>query len=832
MYQNIFIEYIDTDTIVHLWDDIDGYRKFKYQKYGYKKNINGNYKTIFGDKVKKVSWWTKNDLDQGLIFESDVNISTRVLVDLYYENETPSEKHNIVFFDIEVESSKGLPNVTVADNEITAISLYNKSSDEYIVYILDKDNIITNSINNNEEIIPFSNEKELLLSFLIKFREINPTILTGWNIDFFDIPYLYNRLKNVFGDRYADALSPINIVKYNPKTNKYIIAGISSLDYIELYKNFVFKEQSSYTLDNICKIELNKGKVVYDGSLNDLIKNDINKFIEYSLTDTKLVSELDLKLNFIELTIGICNKSHVSLEDIYFSSRWIEGAILSYMKKLNLIVPNRKQYDEQDEHNFTGAYVKDPIVGLYNWIYDLDMTSMYPNIVITLNISPETKIGKIMNWNPIDYMSNNNNSYDIIISDKMINGISKLKIKEILDVNGYAVSLNGIIYKQDEKGIIPLIIDEWYKEKDNYDALMKQYGNKGDKEKSKYYKQRRTISKTMLNSIYGVLALPSFRFFDIDNASAVTNTGVELIKYVERTSNWYYNKKLNTVNKDYCLYCDTDSAFLPALPLINQKWNTESELIDLIINTVKNIQDFLNDSFSIFSKNYLNVDKHRFHIKQEIIAKSGLWTSKKRYALWIINESGISKNYIDYKGLDVIRSSFPVSFKALLTEVLTDILNGVSENILTNKIVDFHKNIKNLSMLDVGVPTSVKNITKFGTNDTLISKNFGNWIKGTPVHVKSAICYNELISYYNLQNKYPMILNGEKIKWVYLKQNSFGMESLALRGYNDPVEILNFMEKYIDKNKMFDKILSGKLEDFYSAMKWNFPNFTINNKFF
>jgi len=836
VYQNIFVERIKEEKkeIIHLWDDITGYTCFDFERYAYKKSEYGDRKTLFGENVNIVKQWSKYDLDNGLIYESDISPETRTLVDLYYESDSISVNHRIIYFDIEVEVTEGIPNSKLAENTITAISLYCDSINEYYVYILD-DNV-KHIRNKNEEIVPFSTEEDLLLAFLSKWREMNATIITGWNIDNFDVPYLYNRIKNVLGEDYANKLSPIDIVHYNDTRNRFFIAGISSMDYLSLYKNYTYTALPSYNLDAVSREELNEGKISYEGNLNDLKINNIDKFIEYSLHDTRLIVKLNQKLNFITLAQGICHKGHVPYEDIYYSSRWIEGAMLAFMKKKGIVSPNKKQENKElmeDRDSFSGAYVKSPESDLYHWLYDLDFTSLYPSIIMSLNISPETKIGKLENWDAEQYIKNEDVVYTGYLGKDKIQ-INKAELQHILNHYKFAISSNGVMYNMETRGMVPLILDEWFKEKDNFDSLMKQYGNVGDKEKSQYYKQRRTITKVMLNSVYGVLGLPIFRFYDIDNAAAVTTTGVTLIKYTEKMGNWYYNNILKT-NTDYCIYMDTDSVFFQAIPLVKHFYTideTDSQKIaEDVLKITSKVQSFLNNSFKLFSQKFLNIEQHRFNIKQEVIARSGIWTAKKRYALWIINEDGIAKDKIIPKGLDIVRSSFPTLFKGFLKEILSDILKGVSKEIIDNKILQFRKQSKTSPIEKISIPTSVKNIIKYGTKPDSKSKTFQNWSKGAPAHVKAAIAYNEFINFYNLQKKYAPIYDGEKIKWVYLKQNQYGLEGIAFKGYDDPPQIMEFISMYIDRLKIFDRVLLNKLEDFYSAMKWGIPPLQ-QNKFF
>ena len=371
MYQNIYVEKSkDSKPTIHLWDDKSGYQKFQYKPYAYMKSQTGTYRSLYGDKLKKVNFWTQDDLEKGNVFESDVPIETRILVDMYGESDEMSVGHREVFFDIEVEVKDGFPNPKIAENKITAIALYDKVADKYSCFIL-------GNVPNTDVVESFQSEEELLQRFYQKYLEINPTILSGWNIDGFDIPYLYNRTKRVMGESFANALSPIGEVFYSEHKRRYKIAGVSCLDYLSLYKLFTYTQQSSYRLDYIGQLEVGLGKIEFDGTLQDLYETDIDKYIEYNLNDVIIVKKLDDKLKFIELARGISHVGHTPYEDVYYSSRYLEGAILVYLRNIGVVAPNkdlnaRDKMNRGDDDKFTGAYVKDPkpgnTIGYLIWI--------------------------------------------------------------------------------------------------------------------------------------------------------------------------------------------------------------------------------------------------------------------------------------------------------------------------------------------------------------------------------------------------------------------------------------------------------------------------------
>jgi DNA polymerase elongation subunit (family B) len=410
MYKNIFIE--RKQNLVHLWDDEKGHLQFPFRNYAFRKSTSGTFSSIYGDKLEKI--YNFNPRDPSL-FESDVPLETRILIDAYEDSDEQSKGHVIATIDIEVSTEGGFPVIAEGDKEITAIALHDSSTQKYTVFILDKERKIQDTINGDVEIRSFDNEESLLMHFYTKWEEIQPTIVTGWNIDGFDMLYLYNRSKQVVGETNAKRISPIGIAHYNKYTERMTIAGVSSLDYLTLYKKFSGKNEPSYTLGAIGKKVVNIDKLTYRGSLNDLYKEDINRYIEYNLNDVKIVVALDKKLQFIDLARGICHTGHVSYEQFGTSSRYLEGAILIYLRRQGKVAPNkpiegREEYEqrlEDNEEGFEGAYVKDPVPGRYDWVFDLDLTSMYPNIIISLNISPETKVGKAENWNAEEFVIGN-----------------------------------------------------------------------------------------------------------------------------------------------------------------------------------------------------------------------------------------------------------------------------------------------------------------------------------------------------------------------------------------------------------------------------------------
>ena len=826
MYQNVYYE--KEKSIIHCWDDEKGYFTSKYRRYGYVRDGNGAHTSIHGERLKKINFWKQDDNIE--LYESDVNEVTRFLIDQYGDSDEVSKGHTIFTFDIEVEMNSGLPDINEAQNAMTSVAGHDSVSGDYFVYVVNPGEKIDKTI-KGARVISFDTEEDMVMAFLNKWKEINPTIVTGWNIDYFDVTYLYNRIKVLFGEQVANGLSPIGKVSWNKYRQRYIIAGISCLDYLALFKNFTYTEYPNYRLDTIAQMELGRGKIEYEGNLDQLFRDDLEKFIEYNLVDVELVVDMDKKLQFIQLAQAICHAGHVFYEDFLFSSKWLEGAILTFLRRSGRVAPNKPRRKERNddgsdgEGKFTGAYVKEPKPGLYKWVYDLDLTSLYPSIIMTINISPETKIGKLKNYSAEDHMKGRIESYSIVDDDgNEFPPLPKDKFMEFVQKSDYSIAANGVLYRRDKVGVIPEILNVWFDKRVEYKDLMKKYGKEGNDELYKFYSQRQLVQKIMLNSLYGVLGLPSFRFYDVDNAEATTITGQSVIKTTEMIANQYYTKNIGK-EADYNVYTDTDSVFYQAAPLVksrnpNINEDSDEEMIPAILSVAKEVESHINKVYDVMAYKMFNVDSHRFDIKQETIAKGGFWVSKKRYAQWIINDNTVPCDKLDVKGLDVKRSSFPTYFKEVMSTVLMDILKSTPKDDIDQKILDYKDNMPDQNFVDIAKNSAVKDMSKY------LFKNqaLGEFMKGTPAHVKAAITYNQLLKKFNAPYKFEPMKDGDKIKWVYLKKNPLGLDTTAFTGHSDPPEINAFIEQYIDYDLIWEKELNNKLDDFYKAMEWEKPN--------
>lgn len=846
MFQNIYIDRTDEGQIVHLWDDKIGHTEFAFNdfSYAYKVHKDGTIPSLLGPLTKKVYRFSRED---PLILESDLPRETRVLTDLYLDSDEPAEGNRLIIFDIEVDDSEGLPNIHIADKEITSIALEDRVTGEEYVFILDHDGELDHVDDGFDDVIIFNahSEEELLSDFLDIWEQLAPTIITGWNIDYFDVPYLCRRIERVLGYDEVTRLSPVGLIRFMDRRGKFQIAGVAALDYLDLYKKFTYTEQPNYRLDTIGKAEVDQGKYVYEeATLDELRKNNLEGFLEYNLDDVRIVSMLDKKMKLIQLVIGICTVGHVPYEDYTFSSRWLEGALVTDLHRKGIVCPNKSlnaqaemaDKDKSGTKGFTGAYVKEPKSGRHEWVFSLDLQSLYPSIIMSLNISPETKIGKVVDWDLAEYIRGEAEEYILEDMQGERNPISRERLISSIKKNNFSISSNGVLYRNDKVGIIPETLSRWFAERIEYIKERDDAKRAGDDEKAEYFGMRQHIQKIFLNSLYGVLGLPIFRFYDVDNALAVTATGQDVIKTSAKYVNAHYNKELKTEGEDYCIYIDTDSVYFSITELWKHATPTDNEYKNLAIAKARRMASELNTMYDQMARSLFFIPAaHRFVIKGETIASAAFWVTKKRYAMIKVYdlEADIDlDNKFAVKGLDVVRSSFPAAFRAFMKKVLIDILNNAPKSELDTDILEFFDKLPFLPIQDIARNTAVKNVTKHLMED----QKLGQFALRTPAHVKAAITHNLLLVQWNQNTQYTPITDGAKIKWVYLSQNPYRIQSVAFFGSDeDSPLIVKLVEEFIDYERIFEKEFSHKLSDFYEAMGWGMIPTEVNQnaeKFF
>ena len=554
MYKKAFARRIGNNKhLIHLWTD-EGYEKVEWTNFAYKEcsEADADYIGLNGEPLRKTSKWGPED--SGLHFH-DMKAYQKFLVEKYGTNDEPSTTHKELFFDIETEMGDALTPeyIKSAPKKVTSIAWYDKQVDEWGILILDSKNQLEHTKARNKEITPCKTESDLLAKFLEKFREIDPDIIVGYNSDYFDIPYLYYRMCNVLGEDWAKHLSPIGYVRETPwYKDQYIqIAGVESLDYIRLHKKFSWKDEPSWKLDAIGEKYVGINKVEYEGNLDSLFESDINKFIQYNFVDVEILVELDKKLEYLALSKNLSHKGKHNYGEVYANTNTQDGAISAYLLSQN-IIPPAKDRTTKEEKGYAGGYLFCPKAGIYNYMFDEDLTSLYPSIIMSLNIGKETLKGRIINADDRNNRLGLNDLKSKDPKDTMIIKNSKGKSAEVtianlinfIESNKFTVSANGTMFATNRQSVLSTILAKWFSERVLYKGKMKKAYQAGDKEAGAKYHLLQYTMKILLNSLYGATALPSFRYGNVNLSKAITLSGQRIIQESALVANREMNKEI------------------------------------------------------------------------------------------------------------------------------------------------------------------------------------------------------------------------------------------------------------------------------------------------
>lgn len=562
MYKNCYIQRGEewNHYRVHLWTD-EGYSEEEFQNYGFQEcsPSQATHRGLKGESLKQVFNWGKDTPGMHWADHTRGNIHTKFLIDKYGDNDTPSVTHREVFFDIEIEIGGALtPDyIKSAPMPVTSIAYWDKQLDEWEIIILDKTGEIKEELRGNKRITPVKRETDLLSVFLDRMDAIQPDILIGYNSDYFDIPYLYYRIRNTLGNRYANRMSPINIVeeRFWDEDMPIKIAGVASLDYMRLHKKYSFKDEPSYKLDSLGEKYVDQKKIEYDGSLDRLFREDKEKFIEYNFVDVLILKKLDEKFKYIDLTKNLAHKGKVLYEEVYQSSRIHDGAISSWLIANDTIPPN-KDKNPLVKKNYAGGYLFCPKTGIYNYMFDEDLTSLYPSIIMSINIGKETYVGRVL-----DLFNDRNNHLGLNDLEKMLEedpektvpvespqGNQKyLLVKDVVEkikTNNLAITANGVMFRTDKKSVLSVILSKWFDERVEYKGLMKKAYKSGNKKEGELNHLKQYTMKILLNSLYGATALASFRYGNVILSEGITLTGQRIIQESALFANTHMNKVL------------------------------------------------------------------------------------------------------------------------------------------------------------------------------------------------------------------------------------------------------------------------------------------------
>ena len=859
MYQSIYYDF--STYTYHLRDDKQGWLEFQYQP-TYWKRVNewqdGARPVLTGGWAIPTKKLEKNDPD---LLEKDIDKNLLILRELYYkEEDTVPSWHNIVYIDIEIEMGGALTPYYIqqAPMPITSIALIDVTTKQKICFVVDPSGQIQETNQDSKLIIPCKNERELIGKFLSKFEELDPTILVGYNSDYFDIPYIYHRLMNVVGVEETARLSPLKKVsqrEFNGES-QITIGGVNCLDYMLLHKKYIMKEEPSYKLGDIGTKYVGLGKIEYEGNLNTLFRDDIDTFIDYNLRDVEIIEALEDKLKFINLTIMISHICNIPYESIYWNTVMNEGAILKHLRREGIVSPNKPTTHNQAlksfKETYAGGYLLEPIPGLYFDVIDLDFTSLYPSIIKSLNLGIETLVGRIKVDDRPTYEQNHSleklrerDPNEIITIEKVnkknyTTSTTKVTIEQLIGIieeSNLTIAASGAMFRTDKKSVCSTILEGWFNKREHYRGLKKKAGKEEDWANYKLYDLFQHAFKILQNAMYGTYAKSGWRYTDgqLICSAAITNTGQRLTQ----ESIVFTNHKLNTElksDKQYICISDTDSMYIELGDLLRHRYPnaTKEEKDKYILEMALEIQDEANNNLNTMCKDLFNIDpsKHYFQLKQEVIATGILVTGKRRYAMYVTNKEGVAVEELDMKGLELMKSNMNKMFKKFGENFIKNILFGKPKHELDNSIIEFYKLLKTTDPKELGKPTGVKQIASY-RNAPRAGEMFSTFKLKAPSNTKAAVRYNDLLRFKKLDKQYESIIEGDKIFIINLKANPYKLETVGLPNAKVPDEIEAFVKTYIDVDEIFESLLLNKLKELYKDLKWEFPSLNANvAKFF
>ncbi|CAL9967759.1 DNA polymerase [Vibrio phage D480] len=837
---NLCERYIDDDGLEHA-------RKVKYEPTLFIHcNEETGYKDIYGrhcrpklfDTMGDASKYIKETKQFNEVLGMDDFVVTYIS-DQYKTREFDMNRIRIANIDIETPSVE-FPEAAHAPVPITSIGHYDNIDDKFYVYGIPSNtewsresSIVKPELLEKTVYIRCATEKELLVKYLQFWREKTPAIVTGWNIESFDMPYIVNRYKKVLGEKAMRALSPwgkVNITNtvndYGQEICKVNILGVSELDYLQLYKKFTYTTRPSYRLDYIGEVELKENKVEFEqANYLEFYEQDYQNFIDYQIQDVNLVKRLDEKLQLMLLTISLAYYAGINYQTVLGTIKPWDAIIFNSLKAEKKVVPMMRSHEGG---RFMGAFVKAPQIGYHRGIGSFDLTSLYPSIIRECNISPETIVGQL------DY-----------------NGTLEDRIDKIVD---YAVSFpadnlsnsaNGMQYRKDVRGVIPVEIEKvFFQRKANkkksfeFEQLAMDIQKKIDEEggddaliselaeakhQAKIYDVQQMARKILINSLYGALGNEYFRFYDLRNAEAVTAYGQLSIKWVARDVNIWLNKMCKTTDKDYVIYGDTDSIYVNFDPLleilgINKlEGDAYTDKFSKVCETVE--AKVINPSYDALHK-YMNTYERQMFMDREVLARTGFFIAKKRYALDVQDNEGIRKPKLKIMGIETQRSSTPPLAQKGLKESIRLILQD-GQDALQAYVKTYETEFKKAPYQEISFVSSANNMAKY-------SDTKGNPGKGCPGHVKGALYYNKLAE----EHGFDKINEGDKIAVVFLTRNKHGIDRIAYPSGGRLPDALEYLTAHIDYNRLYDDKFVKPLNAISEAIKWDYKKTITLESFF
>ena len=736
---------------------------------------------------------------------------------------------SVAIIDIEVGSDNGFPDPYKAHEPITAIAIHQLNGGTTVYGCGEY------KVQGEEIYIKCKDEIDLCKKFLTDWSDNCPDVVTGWNTKFFDIPYIVNRLTRVLGEDSVKKLSPWGVYSERKTVFKgreqtvYDIVGVAALDYMELYQWYApgGKSQESYRLDNIAQVELGEGKIAYDDydNLHQLYKQNYQLFIEYNIKDVHLILKMEDKLKLIELALTLAYDTKCNYDDVFAQTRMWDALIYSYLLNKKIIVPPRRISKKSEA--FEGAYVKDPQVGLHNWVASFDLNSLYPHLMIQYNISPETLV---------DIDDYTDEMREVISTGVSVDDLLMKRV-DTSGLTNVTLTPNGQFFRTDKQGFLPTMMEEMYEDRKKFKKLMlksqQDYEDESDPKK-KYeiekliarYNNLQLAKKVSLNSAYGAMGSQYFRFYDLRQALAVTSAGQLSIRWIENKLNQYLNKLLKT-EKDYVIASDTDSIYLNLGPLVNsvyKKGKETSAIISFMDKVCEDkIQPFIDESYKELS-DYVHAYDQKMIMKREGLSDKGIWTAKKRYILNVYNNEGVQYNepHLKVMGLEMIKSSTPAPVREKMRQLIK-LLMIAEESDIQKFIADFREEFKTLPVEEVSFPRGLNGLKEYSDSKTLYKK-------GTPIHVKGAILYNHFLNEKKLTTKYQLIREGEKLKFTYLKSPNPFKDTVVSFPTRLPKEF--GLQEYIDYDTQFEKTFLEPVKVILDCVGWQAEKQSTLESFF
>ena len=781
------------------------------------------YKTLSGEYVEPIEpgsvrecrdFIKKYDGVEGFKIHGNDRYIYQYISDKYSEEQIifDIDKVKLATIDIEVASENGFPDVESSAEEVLLITIQDYSTKQIYTWGLGK-------FQNNQSNVryrAFSTEYDLLNDFIHWWMDNTPEVVTGWNSKLYDIPYIVRRLDRVLGEKLMKRMSPWGLVTEDEtyiKGRKYIsydIGGISQLDYLDLYKKFTYTNQESYRLDYIANVELGQKKLDHSefDTFKDFYTKGWQKFVEYNIKDVELVDRMEDKMKLIELALTMAYDAKVNYEDVFFQVRMWDTIIYNYLKRRNIVIPPKEKSDKDSK--YAGAYVKEPIPGMYDWVVSFDLNSLYPHLIMQYNISPETLLDE---------------RHPTVTVDKILN--QELTFEMYKDK---AVCANGAMFRKDVRGFLPELMEKIYKDRTIYKKKMlvakQEYQKKKTKELEKEISRCNNIQmarKIQLNSAYGAIGNQYFRYYKLANAEAITLSGQVSIRWIENKMNAYLNKILKTDGVDYVIASDTDSIYLNMGPLVDSVYKGREKTTESVVSFLDKIcqvelEKYIESRYQELAE-YVNAYDQKMQMKRENIAERGIWTAKKRYILNVWDSEGVRYEEAKLKimGIEAIKSSTPAPCRKMIKDGLKLMMSGTEEEVI-DFIDQCRENFKKLPPEEIAFPRTASDVRKYHSSSSIYAPK-------TPIHVRGALLFNYYVKEKKLTNKYSLINNGEKVKYLFLKKPNIIQENVISFIQEFPKELA--LDKYIDYELQFEKSFLDPLKSILDKIGWNVEK-TVN----